>query len=71
MTIPSLPAGWLEGRYRLDAPVARGGMATVYRGYDTKLDRVVAIKIMHPDLAALDDFTRLFQREARAVAALS
>ncbi|MDK6906267.1 protein kinase domain-containing protein [Actinotignum timonense] len=71
MTIPSLPTGWLEGRYRLDAPVARGGMATVYRGYDTKLDRVVAIKIMHPDLAALDDFTRLFQREARAVAALS
>ncbi|MDY5158311.1 serine/threonine-protein kinase, partial [Actinotignum timonense] len=71
MTIPSLPAGWLEGRYRLDAPVARGGMATVYRGYDTKLDRAVAIKIMHPDLAALDDFTRLFQREARAVAALS
>ncbi|MDY5127191.1 protein kinase domain-containing protein [Actinotignum sp. GS-2025f] len=71
MTIPSLPAGWLEGRYRLDAPVARGGMATVYRGYDTNLDRVVAIKIMHPDLATLDDFTRLFQREARAVAALS
>ncbi|MDY5148457.1 protein kinase domain-containing protein [Actinotignum sp. GS-2025c] len=71
MTIPSLPTGWLEGRYRLDAPVARGGMAAVYRGYDTKLDRVVAIKIMHPDLAALDDFTRLFQREARAVAALS
>ncbi|MDE1655086.1 protein kinase [Actinotignum schaalii] len=71
MTIPSLPSGWLEGRYRLDAPVARGGMATVYRGYDTKLDRVVAIKIMHPDLAALDDFTRLFRREARAVAALS
>ncbi|MDY5136857.1 protein kinase domain-containing protein [Actinotignum sanguinis] len=71
MTIPSLPTGWLEGRYRLDAPVARGGMAAVYRGYDTKLDRVVAIKNMHPDLAALDDFTRLFQREARAVAALS
>jgi serine/threonine protein kinase len=36
----------LEGRYRIDSPIARGGMSTVYRGLDTRLDRPVAVKVM-------------------------
>ena len=41
----------LDARYRLDQAVARGGMATVYMATDTRLDRVVAVKVMRPALA--------------------
>lgn len=61
----------LDGRYRVDARVARGGMATVYTGFDTRLDRVVAIKVMHATLADDDDFVARFHREAKAAARLS
>ncbi len=61
----------LEGRYRIDSRIARGGMATVYRGLDERLDRVVAIKIMHPGLAEDADFLARFTREAKAAARLS
>jgi len=61
----------LEGRYRVDARIARGGMATVYRGLDERLDRVVAIKVMHPGLAEEADFLARFTREAKAAARLS
>ncbi|MFN2470466.1 MAG: protein kinase [Gaiellaceae bacterium] len=61
----------LEGRYRIEARIARGGMATVYRGLDERLDRVVAIKVMHPGLAEEADFLARFTREARAAARLS
>jgi len=61
----------LEGRYRIDARIARGGMATVYRGLDERLDRVVAIKVMHPGLAEESDFLNRFTREAKAAARLS
>ncbi len=61
----------LDGRYRLDHSVARGGMATVYRGVDTRLDRVVAVKVMHRSLAEDPDFVARFAREARAAARLS
>src|ERR1019366_7886516 len=37
----------LDGRYRVEARIARGGMATVYRALDTRLDRVIALKVMH------------------------
>lgn len=60
-----------EGRYLIDRRIARGGMATVYRAVDTRLDRVVAIKVMHPALAEDDAFVQRFQREAKAAAALS
>ncbi len=40
----------LDGRYRVGSWIARGGMATVYLGIDTKLDRTVALKIAHPEL---------------------
>ncbi|MGB9377139.1 MAG: Stk1 family PASTA domain-containing Ser/Thr kinase [Mycobacteriales bacterium] len=61
----------LEGRYRIEARIARGGMATVYRGLDERLDRVVAIKVMLPGLAEESDFLDRFTREAKAAARLS
>jgi serine/threonine-protein kinase len=60
-----------DGRYRVDARVARGGMATVYTGFDTRLDRVVAIKVMHQALAEDDAFVARFHREAKSAARLS
>lgn len=60
----------LEGRYRIDAPIARGGMSMVFRGVDTRLDRPVAIKVMDPKFAADPQFLSRFEFEARAVAKL-
>jgi eukaryotic-like serine/threonine-protein kinase len=71
-TTLSPPAGQLlDGRYRVDSRLAQGGMATVYLGRDTRLDRVVALKIAHRDLASDGEFIRRFMTEARAVAQLS
>ena len=61
----------LDDRYRVEEPIARGGMATVHRGHDERLDRVVALKIMHPHLAMDEDFRRRFGREARSAARLA
>ncbi|MET9529083.1 Stk1 family PASTA domain-containing Ser/Thr kinase [Streptomyces sp. NPDC006649] len=60
----------LDGRYRVDACIAVGGMATVYRAVDTRLDRVVALKVMHPALAVDATFVERFIREAKSVARL-
>ncbi|WP_164785000.1 Stk1 family PASTA domain-containing Ser/Thr kinase [Streptomyces griseoviridis] len=61
----------LDGRYRVDARIAVGGMATVYRALDTRLDRVLAVKVMHPALAADGTFVDRFIREAKSVARLA
>jgi beta-lactam-binding protein with PASTA domain len=61
----------LDGRYRVDRRVARGGMATVYEGHDLRLDRTVAIKVMHAGLADDPGFVARFIREARSAARLS
>ncbi|MET9698280.1 Stk1 family PASTA domain-containing Ser/Thr kinase [Streptomyces sp. NPDC006529] len=61
----------LDGRYRIDARIAVGGMATVYRAVDTRLDRVLALKVMHPALAADTAFVERFIREAKSVARLA
>ncbi|MEV6486919.1 Stk1 family PASTA domain-containing Ser/Thr kinase [Streptomyces sp. NPDC051576] len=61
----------LDGRYRVDARIAVGGMATVYRAVDTRLDRVLALKVMHPGLAADASFVDRFIREAKSVARLA
>ncbi|MFB6707742.1 Stk1 family PASTA domain-containing Ser/Thr kinase [Streptomyces sp. NPDC056333] len=61
----------LDGRYRVDARIAVGGMATVYRAMDTRLDRVLALKVMHPALAADASFVERFIREAKSVARLA
>ncbi|MEV6315103.1 Stk1 family PASTA domain-containing Ser/Thr kinase [Streptomyces sp. NPDC051776] len=61
----------LDGRYRVDARIAVGGMATVYRAVDTRLDRVLALKVMHPGLASDGAFVDRFIREAKSVARLA
>lgn len=60
----------LEQRYRIDSLLARGGMSSVYRGTDTRLDRPVAIKIMDPRFADDRSFVDRFEREARSAARL-
>ena len=61
----------LDGRYRVGPKIARGGMATVYEATDTRLDRVVAVKVMHANLGEDGDFATRFVREARSAARLS
>ncbi len=61
----------LGGRYHVGSRIARGGMATVYLGTDTRLDRVVALKIAHPELSDDAEFVRRFIGEARSAARLS
>jgi serine/threonine-protein kinase len=61
----------LGGRYRLIRPLAQGGMAAVWEGYDETLARSVAIKILHPHLAADQQFLERFKHEAVAAARLS
>ena len=61
----------LSNRYRLDAQVGLGGMSTVYRAFDTVLERQVAIKLMHREIAGDSDQLERFRREARAVAQLN
>jgi eukaryotic-like serine/threonine-protein kinase len=61
----------LDGRYAVTARLAHGGMATVYLALDTRLDRQVALKVMHAELARDDEFVRRFIGEARSVARLN
>ncbi len=61
----------LGGRYRLDAQIGRGGMSTVYLAFDTVLERPVAIKLMHREIASDSDQLERFRREARSVAQLN
>ncbi|MGS0687259.1 Stk1 family PASTA domain-containing Ser/Thr kinase [Nakamurella sp. GG22] len=60
----------LDGRYRVGALIARGGMSMVYRGVDTRLDRPVAIKVMSPQYVTDQAFLTRFEREARLAASL-
>jgi hypothetical protein len=57
-------------RYELTEEIGHGGMATVYRARDTRLDRWVAVKVMHPHLRGTEQARARFSREARAVARL-
>jgi beta-lactam-binding protein with PASTA domain len=61
----------LDNRYRIGSRIARGGMATVYEANDLRLDRTVAVKVMHPGLGDDDEFAARFVAEARAAAKLS
>ncbi|MFC5280470.1 Stk1 family PASTA domain-containing Ser/Thr kinase [Arcanobacterium canis] len=61
----------IDGRYFITARIARGGMATVYRARDSRLDREVALKIIHPHLAEDPAFVERFIRESRSAASLS
>jgi serine/threonine-protein kinase len=61
----------LDNRYLIGSRIARGGMATVYEATDLRLDRTVAVKVMHPGLGDDDEFAARFVAEARSAAKLS
>jgi eukaryotic-like serine/threonine-protein kinase len=67
MTQPKL----LGDRYELEGVIGRGGMAEVYRARDLRLDRIVAIKTLRPDLARDATFQARFRREAQSAASLN
>jgi serine/threonine-protein kinase len=69
--VSDLTGELIDGRYQLIRQVASGGMASIYEGIDTRLDRKVAVKIMHSHLAQDEQFVERFIREAKAAAALS
>jgi serine/threonine-protein kinase len=61
----------LDGKYRLDAFLSKGGMGAVYRATHVMLNKTVAVKLINPELVTSPDVVRRFQREARAATALS
>ncbi len=63
--------GLIAGRYRVDSLIGRGGMASVFRAFDVRLDRVVAIKLLHSELASQPTFRKRFRREAQAAARMN
>ena len=66
-----LTSGARLGAYEIGSPIGSGGMGEVYRARDTKLNRAVAIKVLPAELGGRPDALARFEREARAVAALS
>lgn len=70
MTPDPLVGAVLDDRYRVETRIATGGMSTVYRGLDMRLDRPVALKVMDTRYAGDHQFLTRFQREARAIARL-
>jgi serine/threonine-protein kinase len=69
--VSDLTGELIDNRYLLQRRLAAGGMATIYAGIDTRLDRPVAVKIMHAHLANDEAFVSRFIKEAKATAALS
>jgi serine/threonine protein kinase/tetratricopeptide (TPR) repeat protein len=67
----ALPSGTRLGPYEILAPVGEGGMGRVYKAKDTRLDRLVAIKLLQEDIADRPEVQERFEREARTVASLS
>jgi serine/threonine protein kinase len=69
--VTSLTSGSKLGPYEILAPVGAGGMGEVYRGKDTRLDRIVAIKVLPSHLSSNADLKQRFEREARTISSLS
>ena len=61
----------LDNRYRLTTPIATGGMGEVWRAMEVSLGRVVAVKLLRPELLADPEFDARFQAEARTMAGLT
>ncbi len=61
----------LDGRYEIKEIIGVGGMAYVYKAYDTIDDRIVAVKILKDEYLANEEFTRRFKNESKAIAILS
>ena len=70
MNMDTLQPGQALGSYRIISQVGKGGMATVYKAYQTSMDRNVAIKVLPRQLAESAEFTARFQQEARIIARL-
>src|SRR5688572_6866825 len=58
----------IEGKYKVVRKIGAGGMGTVYEGVNVRIERRVAIKVLHSDIAELPEFAKRFEREARAAA---
>src|SRR5215813_6699215 len=71
MTTASQAGQVLDGKYRLDALLAEGGMGAVYRATHVMLGKTVAIKLIRSAIVASPEIVRRFQREARAATALN
>ena len=67
----ALTAGTKLGPYQIQSQVGAGGMGEVYRARDTRLERIVAIKVLSPSFSADADRLRRFEQEARSIAALN
>src|SRR6478672_7466313 len=67
----TLPIGTRLGPYEIVAAIGAGGMGEVYKARDTRLERVVAIKILPENLASNPQFRERFHREARAISQLT
>ena len=61
----------LDGRYEIHELIGMGGMAVVYRAYDTIDDRTVAIKILKEEYLNNEEFIRRFKNESKAIAVMS
>jgi len=66
-----LATGTKLGPYEIQSPLGAGGMGEVYRARDTRLDRQVAVKVLHSDLTCTPELKGRFEREARALSSLS
>src|SRR5580765_5167950 len=67
----ALTSGTRLGPYEVQSPLGAGGMGEVYRALDTRLQRIVAVKILPPDLSSNPEAKQRFEREARAISSLN